>query len=120
MLRVPLKKRDFYETHIAHRLTVIHSTCSSNLQPELLVTHANTPTAPSRFKKGIFQHNYAIHKNSSSIETEQRYLCRVLHFNRSSLMLISPPNDEASVCQLLLTYGLLYKNVGTSGLHPTK
>jgi len=28
MLRLPLKKGDFYETHIAYRLAVIHSTCS--------------------------------------------------------------------------------------------
>jgi len=28
---------------------LIHSTCSSNLQSELKVTHANTPTALSRF-----------------------------------------------------------------------
>jgi len=32
-------------------------------------------------------------KNSSSIETEQRYLCSVLHFNRQNLMLVSPPSD---------------------------
>jgi len=49
---------DFYETHIAYRLTLIHSTCGSNLQSKLYVTYANTPTAPSRFKKGIFQHHY--------------------------------------------------------------
>jgi len=47
------------------------------------------------------------------MEIEQRYLCRVLHFNRQNLMLISPPNDQASVGQLLLTYGLFYENVAT-------
>ena len=33
---------DFYETHIAYRLTLIHSTCSSNLQSKLYVTYAHT------------------------------------------------------------------------------
>jgi len=49
--------------------------------------------APSRFKNGVFRHHYVIQKNSSSNETEQRYLCRVLHFNRQKLMLIKPPSD---------------------------
>jgi len=31
----PLNNADFYETHIAYRLAVIHSTCGSNLQSEL-------------------------------------------------------------------------------------
>jgi len=35
MLRVPLKKGDFYETHIAYWLALSHSTCSSNLQTGL-------------------------------------------------------------------------------------
>jgi len=35
ILRVPLKKGDFYEIHITYRLALIHSTCSSNLQTEL-------------------------------------------------------------------------------------
>jgi len=30
-----LNKGVFYETHIAYRLALIHSTCSSNLQSEL-------------------------------------------------------------------------------------
>jgi len=38
-----------------------------------------------------FQHHYVTQINNSSIETEQRYLCRVLHFNPQNLMLISPP-----------------------------
>ena len=33
------------------------------------------------------------HKNSHFIETEQCYLCRVLHFNHHDLMLINPPSD---------------------------
>jgi len=58
MLRVPFKQGDFYETHIAYHLTLIHSTCSWNLQSELWVTYANPPTAPSRFQNCIFQHHY--------------------------------------------------------------
>jgi len=30
-----VEERRFYETHIAYRLALIHSTCSSNLQSEL-------------------------------------------------------------------------------------
>jgi len=35
-------------------------------------------------------------KNSSCIETDKSYLCKVLHFNRQNLMLIGPPNDWAT------------------------
>jgi len=80
-----LNKGDFYETHSAHRLALIHSTYSSNRQSELKVTHANTPTALPRFKNVMFRHHYVIQKNRCCIETEQRYLCRVLHFNRQNL-----------------------------------
>ena len=58
------------------------------------VTHANTPTALPRFKNVIFRHRYVMQKNNRSIETEQRYLCRVLHFNRQNLMLISLGEDR--------------------------
>jgi len=53
------------------------------------------PTALSRFTNVLFRHHwhYAMQKNVSSIEFEQRNLCRVLHFNRQNLMLINPPND---------------------------
>jgi len=34
-------------------------------------------------------------QNSSCIETEKSYLCKVLHFNRQNL-LIGPPNDRAT------------------------
>jgi len=49
MLSIRLNKDDFYETHTDHRLVLIHSTCSSNRQSELKVTHANTPTAVLHF-----------------------------------------------------------------------
>jgi len=35
----------------------------------------------------------SLQKNISSRETEQRYLCGILHFNRQYFMLISPPID---------------------------
>jgi len=88
---------DFYETHAAYRLARIHSTCSSNRQSDLKVTHVNTPTAIPRFKNVNFQYHYVMQKlmkNSAKVRY-QRYLCRVLHFNRQNLMLISPPNDQA-------------------------
>jgi len=43
----------FYKTHIAYWLALSHSTCSSSLQSELQITHANTPTALSHFKNVI-------------------------------------------------------------------
>ena len=50
-----------------------------------------TSTVPFRFKNAIFQHR----KNTSSTETEQRHLCRVLHFNCQNLMLINPMTRPA-------------------------
>jgi len=35
-------------------------------------------------------------ENSSCIETEKNYLCKVLDFNHQTLMLIGPPNDLAT------------------------
>jgi len=55
--------------------------------------HTNCTT---RFKNVIFRHHYGTRKNSSCIETEQCYLCRVLHFNRQNLMLITSPNYQAT------------------------
>ena len=46
--------------------------------------------------------HHAMQKNSSSTETVQRYLRKVLHFHRQNLMLIRPPNDQATACG---TYG---------------
>ena len=63
-----------------------------NLQSELKVTHENVPTALPHFKNVIFRHYYIMQKNSSYIETEISYLCKVLHFNRQNL-LIGTPND---------------------------
>jgi len=92
MWSTPLNKGDFYETHTAYRLALIHpilAVQTDNHSSSKLPTQ-NTPTALPRFKNVIFRHHYVMQKNSSSAETEQRYLCRVLHFNRQKLMLISP------------------------------
>jgi len=78
------------DCHIAYPLALIHCTCSSSLQSELYTTHANTPTAPSRFNNVIFRHHYVIQKYIGSTETGQRFLCRDLHFNRQIVMLITP------------------------------
>jgi len=86
------EQRRLHENHVAYRLALIHPTCSWNLQSELKVTHENAPTALPRFKNVIFRHHYIMLKNSSYIETEKSYLCKVLHFNRQNL-LIDPPND---------------------------
>jgi len=40
-----LNKEDFYQTRTAYRLAMIHFTCSSNLQCDLNVSHANTSSA---------------------------------------------------------------------------
>jgi len=124
MLRVPLKKGDFYETQIAYRLALIHSTCSSNLHSMKLPMQ--TQQLHHLASRTVFSNTITSHRktrgspSSSFIETEQRYLCRVLHFNRQNLMLVSPSNDSASEGQILLTYGLFYKNVATSGSLPLK
>jgi len=95
MLSIPLtlNKGNFYETRAAYRLVLIHSTCSSNWQSELRVTHANIPTALPYFNNVIFRHHYVTQKNSCCIVTEQHCLCRVPHLNRQNLVLISPPKD---------------------------
>jgi len=93
---IPLNKGDYYETHAAYRLALILSTYSSNRQSELKVTNANTPTTVPRLQERYFPrflHHYVMQKNSRCIKIEQRYLCRVLQFNRQNSMLISPPND---------------------------
>jgi len=93
MLSIPLNKGDFYKSHADYRLALIHSTCSLTRQSELKVTHENTPTILPRFKNAIFRHHYIMQKNSRCIETEQSYLCRVLHFKSQNLMLLNPSNE---------------------------
>ena len=51
--------------------------------------HTNFSTS---FKNIIFRYHHVMQKNSSYAETEQRSICRVLHFNRQNLMFISPLN----------------------------
>jgi len=64
MLSIPFNKKDFYETHMAYRLALVHSTCSSNRHFELKLTHANISTAIPRFKNVIFRHHYAMQKTT--------------------------------------------------------
>ena len=68
MLSKSLNNRDICETHVDYRLALIHSTCNSNRQSELKVTHKNAPNAPPRFKNVIFQTHYVRQKNSRFIE----------------------------------------------------
>jgi len=89
MLSVSLNKGYFYKTHIAYRLALIHSTCSSSLKSEVWIIHANTPTALSRFRNFIFRHRDVVQKNISSVK-ETLPLQSSSH--RQDLMLISPPN----------------------------
>jgi len=93
MLSKPLNNGDFYETHVAYRLALIHSIAVQTDNLSSKVTHENAPNAPPRFKNVIFRHHYVTQKNSRCIETEQSYLCKVLYFNRQNLMLIRLPKD---------------------------
>jgi len=54
-------------------------------------TNCTTPLQERHFPAPLRQA-----ENSSCIETEKSYLCKVLHFNRQNLMLIGPPNDWAT------------------------
>jgi len=89
MLSVSLNKGYFYKTHIAYRLALIHSTCSSSLKSEVWIIHANTPTALSRFRNFIFRHRDVVQKNISSVKET---LPLQSSSQRQDLMLISPPN----------------------------
>jgi len=63
---ISLNKGDFYETHAAHRLVLIYSTCSSNRQSEFHVTHANTPTALLDLKNVNF-HTVALFRKTAVV-----------------------------------------------------
>jgi len=95
---IPLNKGDFYETHAVYRLALIHSTCSSN--PTIWAhIYPHTNHCPTPLQERHFTTTLRHVVKQPCVETEQRYLCRVLHFNRQNLMLISPPkwpNDEAT------------------------
>jgi len=95
MLVYTVKQRGLLRNSTAYRLALIHSTAvqTYNLCSKLATQthHLHYPLqerhfpAPSRHAE-----------KSSCTETEQCYLCRVLHFNRQNLMLINPPNDQAT------------------------
>ena len=80
------------EIHIAYLLALIHSICDSILQYELCITHANKPTALSRFKNIIFRYRYVLRRNIGFVETEQLYLWSGLYFNHLNVMFIIPSN----------------------------
>jgi len=82
-----------YKIHIAYRLPLINSTCSSSQQSEFWIIHANKPTAQSRFKKVIFRYYHVIQKKIGFIEIKLLHLCIFLQFSRQRLMLIKPPDD---------------------------
>jgi len=76
MLSKSLNNRDICETHVDYRLALIHSTCNSNRQSELKVTHKSAPNAPPRFKNVIFQTHYVRQKNSRFIEKKTAVLLK--------------------------------------------
>jgi len=67
--------KEFYETHTAYWRALWFTTCSSNWQFELKVTHANAISAQPRFKNVIFRHHYVMQKNSRFTKIEQRCFC---------------------------------------------
>jgi len=96
---ISLNKGVFYETHTAYRLALIHSTFSSNLQSELYVSHANTSTALPAPRTSFSDNITSRGKTAVAMKLSNvtfGYLCRVLYFNRQNLMLITPPNDQAT------------------------
>ena len=69
MFSKALNNGDFYETHVAYRLALIHSIAvqTDNLSSKLLtITHQMDHC----FKNVIFSHHYVTQKNSRCIETE--------------------------------------------------
>jgi len=50
-------------------------------------------------------------KNSICIETEQRYLCRILHFNRQNLIFIKLPNDWVTACGTYRIYSIVRRGL---------
>jgi len=53
------RSQTFYKTHIAYRLKLMHSICSSCLKFELSVTHANTATGLARFMNVTFWYHHS-------------------------------------------------------------
>jgi len=92
MLSIWLSKEDFYEAHAAYLLALIHSTCRSNRQSQLKVTHAH-PNSTTPLQERHFPTKLHHAKKQPLYRTEH---CRVLHCNRQSFMLISPRRPVAT------------------------
>jgi len=60
MLSVPLNKEVKLFTKPTMPIGWHWFTCSSSLQSELWISHANPPTELSRFNNNIFRHNNVI------------------------------------------------------------
>jgi len=91
MCTVEQRSQTFYETHIAHRLALIQSTCSSSLRFELQIAHAlQTRQLRYLFKNFIFRYCYVIQKAS--------VLLKLSNFTVQSFslhpLLINPPNQS--------------------------
>jgi len=113
MLRLPLKKGDSTKPTlpIGWLWFTLLAVQTYNLNSKL-------PTQPHQLhhlaSRTAFSNTITSHRKPAVLwKLSNVTFCRVLHFNRQNLMLISPPNDQASVGQLLLTYGLFYENVAT-------
>jgi len=63
------RNQTFCDTHIAYRLALIHSTCSSNLQSDC------------RFEPLRHTEKHQFFWNWETL----RYLCRIFNFNRQNL-----------------------------------
>jgi len=50
-------------------------------------------------------------KNSICIDTEQRYVCRILHFNRQNLMFTKPPNDWVTACGTNRIFPIVHRDL---------
>ena len=93
MVSMPLHKGDLRNPHC---LSVGSDPLYLQVKPTIWAqsyprkhTNCTTPLQERYFPTPL---RHGMQKNSHCIETEQRYLCRVIHFNRQNLMLISPPH----------------------------
>jgi len=77
------------KTHTSYGLALIHSTCSSNRQFALKVTHATAPSAQTRFKNVIFRHHYVMQKTAFLLKLSN---VAFAEFFTSTAKMQSPPN----------------------------
>jgi len=96
MLGIPLNKGDINEIHVVHWLALIHRSCSSNLQSAIWSrSYPCKHTKHTNCAIALREHHLLTqlrHAEKQQLYWNwQRYLCKILHFNRQNLMLISPP-----------------------------